>query len=1304
MVAFCLCLCLMLVPTVISTNYNLRPGSSSESCTILNEPVLNCSDISTLLLSIQSLEPVTVTLSPGEYTLLEENFTLDYSLSIISLERDAVISCRPDIDSSPANISQITFSNVSHVSFSGVTFRGCYSLRMDEVDNVTINDCIFRDFLSPSVDIKNSLTITILNTSFINNSVTTNNQRFRADAAGLSLSYFFSSYPQIPRVFVNVTNCTFKNNRGEVPSQLLSQQISQVLNQQYYPARGGALGIIITERYVNVTGIFEDIHFLNNYAESFGGAVYIGLDGREVAHSLKFRRCKFIHNVCDGGAGAFLIAYLKIRHDEQLSVTVIEDSEFINNTAHTGGGILSLQTRLNGSHDYLVVRRSAFTGNKGEQGAAIAFASLFNVQTQDTIIPSIVENCNFTAHDSNGGTLIAGFTHIALQGANDFIDNRGPTLRVIGCLLLVRGSLSFIGNDVTISGGAAMHFTAFAQMKLYKTAQIFFINNTGILGASIRVDLQRFPSVFTQLLFNPLCFILYEDENTAPVDWNPRMIHFHGNHAQLGSVMYMSYFDLCSYYSSDRDNYNNIFSIKSFPSWPVFEFGENNNTFHEDSTNSSYYMQTPAITIDVNSFTDSTISLRPGEDKTLHITGLDQFNNPTYFVARVIDENESLRATLSSLFTITDDFNPPADYSEVYMGKNEVSAIFSPSLLPVYPNKSSEVEYTLRLPSSVRTQQLTVYTASDKRVLVQIDNPNGIAYNYLNLSFHVLPCPPGYDLQVSPDNNAEYTCVCTGARDDPFAVLDCDESHDAILLRNGYWAGFDREEAVEDSNPNLDVYTCPITYCQCMNDNNDNCITEYSYSQPNQQCHPPRIGTLCGQCGDNTTVTILRLQCKEGCEGNYHIYYATAILIIVYVLVIVAVLLASVKLGITFPHSMRPILFYIQTVYYTTEYFPISFWNSRQYMLYLGNLLGLYFPVDFCFLSKAPSVLLFLPRFIPPFLVFIVPFFFLRWKRGRRKIFHGLWSLILVTYAPLCYTCMMLLHCPILADINGSNDVMRWYLDGNIQCFRDVSHIVLGVLAIIFLLGLILLIPLVVLMVMFRNHQFFQERYPILISAIDALKAGYRSHCSWWGGIELFSRMLLIGIAIGLPGRTVAPVYLLAFLLFLHIYVRPYKYAIQNIIEAVVLFDYCLLFILRSPSSLQELLNPYSGTSIPSNFGTELPSNDSITYFYWPFFYLPVFMGIGVCIGWIIYRVWKAKKNREKVLQDWQSRNAQANLPISIGVDHFIDHDTMIQGNVTFSELGEYYLVDEKPVSRAINNASVRKRNKEESSNNNKKE
>ena len=38
-------------------------------------------------------------------------------------------------------------------------------------------------------------------------------------------------------------------------------------------------------------------------------------------------------------------------------------------------------------------------------------------------------------------------------------------------------------------------------------------------------------------------------------------------------------------------------------------------------------------------------------------------------------------------------------------------------------------------------------------------------------------------------------------------------------------------------------------------------------------------GPLCGTCGGNTTITILRFLCKENCEyQEYTVYYATVIL------------------------------------------------------------------------------------------------------------------------------------------------------------------------------------------------------------------------------------------------------------------------------------------------------------------------------------------------------------------------------------------------------------------------------------------
>ena len=53
----------------------------------------------------------------------------------------------------------------------------------------------------------------------------------------------------------------------------------------------------------------------------------------------------------------------------------------------------------------------------------------------------------------------------------------------------------------------------------------------------------------------------------------------------------------------------------------------------------------------------------------------------------------------------------------------------------------------------------------------------------LDFSFTVLPCPPGYELQTYLDGNNSVSCVCSGARDNQFAVLDCVDERRAIIIR-----------------------------------------------------------------------------------------------------------------------------------------------------------------------------------------------------------------------------------------------------------------------------------------------------------------------------------------------------------------------------------------------------------------------------------------------------------------------------------------------------------------------------------------
>ena len=131
----------------------------------------------------------------------------------------------------------------------------------------------FRGFKSPGLDIYNCLNVRITDTRFIANNVSTFNDRYRADAAGLSIAYQFQRRP-FSNPTLLIKNCEFNNNHAAVSSDL-SDQIDKALNDNSYPARGGGLGIIITEEYANVTVLVEECLFLENYAEAFGGAFYL---------------------------------------------------------------------------------------------------------------------------------------------------------------------------------------------------------------------------------------------------------------------------------------------------------------------------------------------------------------------------------------------------------------------------------------------------------------------------------------------------------------------------------------------------------------------------------------------------------------------------------------------------------------------------------------------------------------------------------------------------------------------------------------------------------------------------------------------------------------------------------------------------------------------------------------------------------------------------------------------------------------------------------------------------------------------
>ena len=121
-------------------------------------------------------------------------------------------------------------------------------------------------------------------------------------------------------------------------------------------------------------------------------------------------------------------------------------------------------------------------------------------------------------------------------------------------------------------------------------------------------------------------------------------------------------------------------------------------------------------------------------------------------------------------------------------------------------------------------------------------------------------------------------------------------------------------------------------------------------------------------------------------------------------------------------------------------------------MLYLGSILGLYFPWDFCLSPGMSALTSYPPRFIPPFIATLVAIaavisvfycFEKRYiwttasayapkpyglcndcqtvflSRAQKRIWHGVWAFVLLLYTPLVHTCLSLLHCPSMPPVQG---------------------------------------------------------------------------------------------------------------------------------------------------------------------------------------------------------------------------------------------------------------------------------------------
>lgn len=257
-----------------------------------------------------------------------------------------------------------------------------------------------RGFTNGAVDVLNVQSFVISNSTFQNGTTPDDNGNIRADSGGLALRYFQNN---IGDFNANVCNCNFMNGTAgrhldtePIFSRFLARGINSGINQNQFTGRGGGMGVYInTINNSSVTVNVKNCLFKNNYAEFFGGGIYLYLSGGNLSnnHTISLEDTHFVNNSVVAGGGAIQMALLIQNLDFPGSQFSYTNCTFISNRADYGGAMNAIQAYVFGRGNIVDVKECNFVENSANRrGSAISFASLLYPENVEDLYSYSITN------------------------------------------------------------------------------------------------------------------------------------------------------------------------------------------------------------------------------------------------------------------------------------------------------------------------------------------------------------------------------------------------------------------------------------------------------------------------------------------------------------------------------------------------------------------------------------------------------------------------------------------------------------------------------------------------------------------------------------------------------------------------------------------------------------------------------------------------------------------------------------------------------------------------------------------------
>ena len=196
---------------------------------------------------------------------------------------------------------------------------------------------IHRNFTEAVFDIFNAETVFITSSLFRDNRGTSISPcPYRGNTGAVAIG-FNSVSESFSNPCVRVLDSYFINNRATAENAFRTS--SGAFFTRVFSGRGGAIGVFIGAFEHNVTVEISDCFFDRNFARSFGGTLYLLMEGEQTRHSLMLNRNQFKNSIGLIGGGAVQLSFLSNGRADNPHTANFTECMFEGNRGDSGGGI-----------------------------------------------------------------------------------------------------------------------------------------------------------------------------------------------------------------------------------------------------------------------------------------------------------------------------------------------------------------------------------------------------------------------------------------------------------------------------------------------------------------------------------------------------------------------------------------------------------------------------------------------------------------------------------------------------------------------------------------------------------------------------------------------------------------------------------------------------------------------------------------------------------------------------------------------------------------------------------------------------